>query len=335
MKITYAMQLKKSKVSGRYWLQATSVCLGLLLGVMTQAQIKPVSLNTEEGASLIGRWDLTVDEGGHEAASWLEVEVSGLETLVGRFVGSGGSARPVSHIHFNKGKFDFAIPPQWEKSTNDLVLNGQVYRDHIEGEIIYPSGSHHRFKGVRSPAMNENKDVSWGKKIQLFNGKNLDGWHPSGTKNQWIVKDGVLISPHSGSNLISDKKFGDFKLHVEFKYHEGSNSGVYLRGRYEVQIIDNPVTDHPNSHLFSGVYGFLPPSEMAVKGPDQWQSYDITLVGRMLTVVANGKTVICNQEIPGITGGALDSKEGEPGPIYFQGDHGPIMFRNITITPAK
>lgn len=110
---------------------------------------------------------------------------------------------------------------------------------------------------------------------------------------------------------------------------------MYLRGRYELQIIDNPPTDHPNSHLFSGLYGFLPPSEMAVKGPDEWQSYDITLIGMMLTVVANGKTVICNREIPGITGGALDSKEGEPGPIYFQGDHGPIMFRNITITPAK
>lgn len=134
--------------------------------------------------------------------------------------------------------------------------------------------------------------------------------------------------------MVSTRKFKDFKLHIEFKYHKESNSGVYLRGRYEVQIIDNPKTDHPNSHLFGGVYGFLVPNEMAVKGPDQWQSFDITLIGRMVTIVANGKTIICNQEIPGITGGALDSDEGAPGPIYFQGDHGPIMYRNIIITPV-
>lgn len=335
MKTVCAKKLEIISIARHYWRQGWGLCFGLLLCCMTQAQIKPVALNTDEGASLVGRWDLTVNENGHEAASWLEVEVSGFETLVGRFVGSGGSARPVSHVHFNKGKFDFAIPPQWEKSTNDLILKGQLFSDHIEGEVTYPSGKTCSFKGVKAPALNEKKNISWGKKIQLFNGKNLDGWHPTGTKNQWIVKDGVLISPESGSNLVTDQKFGDFKLHVEFKYHKGSNSGVYLRGRYELQIIDNPVTDHPNSHLFAGLYGFLPPSEMAVKGPDEWQSYDITLIGRMLTVVANGKTVICNREIPGITGGALDSKEGEPGPIYFQGDHGPIMFRNITITPAK
>ena len=319
----------------KYFLKGLCFCLAVMGCVMTQAQIKPVALNTEEGASLVGRWDLTVNENGHEAASWLEVEVSGFETLVGRFVGSGGSARPVAHVLFDKGKFQFSIPPQWERSQNDLVVHGQLFSDHIEGKMTYPSGKTFTFKGVKAPELKANKHVSWGKTIQLFNGKDLTGWHATGKNNQWIVKDGVLISPHSGSNLVSDQKFNDFKMHVEFKYHEGSNSGVYLRGRYELQIIDNPATDHPNSHLFAGLYGFVTPSEMATKGPDQWQSYDITLIGRMLTVVANGREVICNREIPGITGGALDSKEGEAGPIYFQGDHGPIMFRNITITPAK
>jgi hypothetical protein len=74
---------------------------------------------------------------------------------------------------------------------------------------------------------------------------------------------------------------------------------------------------------------------MATLGADQWQKYEVTLVGRLVTVVANGKTIISNQEIPGITGGALDSKEGEPGPIYLQGDHAPVEFRKIKITPAK
>ncbi len=109
---------------------------------------------------------------------------------------------------------------------------------------------------------------------------------------------------------------------------------MYLRGRYEVQIEDSKGME-PLKDQFSAVYGFLSPVEMMAKNAGEWQSYDITLTGRLVTVVANGKTVICNQEIPGITGGALDSKEGEPGPIYIQGDHGPIDYRNIVITPAK
>jgi hypothetical protein len=109
---------------------------------------------------------------------------------------------------------------------------------------------------------------------------------------------------------------------------------VYLRGRHEVQIEDD-YGQGPDSHRFSGVYGFISPSEIAAKPAGQWQTYDITLIGRMVTVVANGKMVICNQEIPGITGGAIDSNEGEPGPIYLQGDHGPVEYRNIVITPAR
>jgi hypothetical protein len=126
----------------------------------------------------------------------------------------------------------------------------------------------------------------------------------------------------------------DFKLHIEFRYPKGSNSGVYLRGRYEVQIEDLEGAEPP-SDVIGAVYGFLPPNASASKGPGEWQTYDITLVGRLVTVVFNGQTVICRSEIPGITGGALDSREGEPGPIYLQGDHGPIEYRNITIAVPK
>ena len=151
-------------------------------------------------------------------------------------------------------------------------------------------------------------------------------------ENQWIVDSWVLKSPKSGSNLVSDQKFDDFKLHLEFKYPKGSNSGVYLRGRYEVQITDSKGAE-PSDVEYSGVYGFLTPNEVVAKAAGEWQEYDITLIGRRITVVANGITVISDQIIPGITGGALDIKEGEPGPLYFQGDHGPIEFRNITVTP--
>jgi hypothetical protein len=101
-------------------------------------------------------------------------------------------------------------------------------------------------------------------------------------------------------------------------------------------VIDTKSGDpEPINNQFSSIYGFLPPNKMMAKNPGDWQSYDVTLVGRMVTIVANGKTVICDQIIPGITGGAINSQEGEPGPILIQGDHGPIDYRNIIITPAK
>lgn len=313
---------------------------GLLsFGSVNALTAAPLLMNTTTvqdvpGKDLIGRWDITVDENGKSLPSWLEVKLSGNRILVGYFVGSSGSARPISRVNFDNGKFSFKIPPQWESGDQDFVIEGELKADGIQGTILTSEGKKYNWKGVKAPYLKRTNPVAWGKPIQLFNGKDLSGWKALG-KNQWIVKDGVLTSPQSGANLISDQKFEDFKLHVEFKYQKGSNSGVYLRGRYEVQIEDTSKDTHPSSVLFSGIYGFLPPNEIAALGPDQWQTYDITLVGRLVTVVANGKTVISNQEIPGITGGALDSNEGEPGPIYFQGDHGPIEFRKIVITPAK
>lgn len=289
-----------------------------------------------EPKDLIGRWDITIDENGNARPSWLEVKLSGRRTLVGYFVGISGSARPVANIQFDStGKFSFAIPPQWERGNQDLVLEGMLTASGMEGTIVTPEGKKYNWKGVRAPWLKRTAAPVWDKPINLFNGKDLSGWKALGKTNQWEVRNGILTSPQSGANLVSEQKFTDFKLHVEFRFQKGSNSGVYLRGRYEVQIEDNPASEHPSPHLFSGVYGFLTPSEIASKGPDQWQTYDITLTGRMVTVTVNGKTVISNQEIPGITGGALDSNEGEPGPIYLQGDHGPVEFRKIVITPAK
>lgn len=283
---------------------------------------------------LIGRWDITVDENGKPAPSWLEVKLSGTHTLVGYFVGTSGSARPVAKINFDKRKFSFAIPPQWEAGNQDFIIEGELTGSGIQGTIVTSEGQKYNWKGVRAPYLTRTKAPVLGKPIELFNGKDLTGWKALGN-NQWKVINGVLTSAKSGANLVSDEKFTDFKLHVEFRYQKGSNSGVYLRGRYEVQIEDSPKDAHPSNILFGGVYGFLTPSEIAALGPDQWQAFDITLVGRKITVVANGKTIISNQEIPGITGGAIDSNEGEPGPLFIQGDHGPIEFRKITITPAQ
>lgn len=203
----------------------------------------------------------------------------------------------------------------------------------LSGTMIFVDGKKYTWTAVRAPSLKREGEPVYGEPITLFNGVDLKGWHAMG-ENQWKVEDGVLRSLKSGANLVSDQTFTDFKLHIEFRYSKGSNSGVYLRGRYEVQIEDSKGMEPTVGHL-GAIYGFLPPSEMVAKNPGDWQSYDITLRGRMVTVIGNNKTIICNQEIPGITGGAIDSKEGEPGPIMMQGDHGPIDYRNIIITPIK
>ena len=298
----------------------------LSLPVLTYSQ-------AEDHQALEGWWDLKVQQDGKELPSWLEIEHSGISTLVGRFCAASGSARPISVINVQGGKFTFSIPPQWDKGDRNLDFEGELVGDRLKGTMVYVDGKKYDWTGVRAPLLKRTGEPVWGKPIKLFNGTDLKGWQAMGD-NQWVVEDGVLRSKKSGSNLVSDQKFTDFKLHLEFRYEKGSNSGVYLRGRYEVQIEDSKGKEPWKGYL-GAVYGLLTPSEMVAKNPGEWQTYDITLVGRMVTVVANGKMIICNQQIAGITGGALDSNEGEPGPILFQGDHGPIDFRNITITPAK
>lgn len=284
--------------------------------------------------ALLGRWDIVVHTPNREVPSWLEITRSGIRTLVGRFVGGGGSARPISKIFYDNGKIHFSIPPQWEREDRDLVVEGSLQGDSLSGTLTQPDGKEYSWVGHRAPLLKRTSAPVWGTPKKIFDGTTLNGWHPSGSTNQWQATAGILHSDRPGSNLITDGKYKDFKLHIEFRYPAESNSGVYLRGRYEIQIEDSDPSE-PYNNGISAIYGFLSPSEKVAKGPGQWQSYDITLVGRMVTIAFNGKTIICNQEIPGITGGALDSNEGEPGPIYLQGDHGTIEYRNIILTPAK
>ncbi len=305
----------------------------VLLFTATTASANHQPLKSADEPSIEGRWDLTIMVDGKEVPSWLEVRHSGIHRFFGFFVGGGGSARPISSIKYAGGKMNFTIPPQWEKEENDLAFEASFQDEKLSGTMVAADGKTYNWTGVRAPKLKRAKAPVWGKPIKLFNGKDMTGWHTLGA-NQWVVENGVLKSPKSGSNLVSDQKFDDFKLHIEFRYPAGSNSGVYLRGRYEVQIMDSKGKE-PLSDYLGGVYGFIAPREMVAKSPGEWQSYDITLVGRIVTVAANGKLIINDQEIPGITGGALDSKEGEPGPLQIQGDHGPVELRNIIITPAK
>lgn len=289
----------------------------------------------DEAKDIIGRWDLTVEKDGKQVPSWLEVKLSGFSTLVGYFVADAGSARPVSHIKYENGKFFFEIPTQWEDGSGLIKVEATLEGGKLKGNITSNKGNVYAYAGEKAPYLIRKAEGKLGNPVELFNGKDLAGWKTSSDDNQWEVINGVLTNKKAGANLISEQTFEDFKLEVEFKYGKEGNSGVYLRGRYEVQIEDSPLDRHPGSLYYSGVYGFLAPSEIVTNGADQWNNYEITLKGRMVTVVSNGKTVINNQEIPGITGGALNSKEGEPGPIYLQGDHTGVEFRKIVITPIQ
>lgn len=304
-----------------------------VLGLVFMLLSCPVAISQDLASSLaIGRWDLELQNGEEWMPSWLEVKLSGNKALVGYFVGPEGSARPISEIHDSEGLISFSIPPQWS-GKQDMHLSGTVTEASIEGTILDHMGVARKFRGTKAPELLYQAPEKWSAPKSLLRESSLDGWvaQQSEKENQWFVKEGILTSPASGVNLRTTDSFKDFKLHIEFKYPEHSNSGVYLRGRYEVQVEDS-FGKEPSSVYLGGVYGFLTPNENVAKKPGEWQSYDITLVGRRVTVVANGKTIISNQIIPGITGGALNSREAEPGPILLQGDHGPVEYRNITIS---
>lgn len=287
------------------------------------------------GEEMIGKWDLTLTTAsGRSAPSWLEVKLSGNRSLVGYFVSTGGSARPVAKVEYAGNAFRFAIPPQWEQGSGDMVVEGTFDGTKLAGTITEPNGTKSTFTGVRAPALERTGTPRWGAPIALFNGRDLTGWKTSSANSAWQVINGILTNTRSGANLITERTFTDFKLHVEFKVPKNGNSGIYLRGRHELQVEDSHGMEALSTHT-GGVYGFLIPNENAALPADQWQVYDVTLVGRRITVVLNGKTVISMQNIPGITGGALDSNEGEPGPIYLQGDHTAVEYRKIILTPAR
>jgi hypothetical protein len=308
----------------------------LVVSLTAVAHLSTVyAASAEDAKPFLGRWDLTLkaSDGGHP--SWLEVTEEGGQ-LKARFTGRWGNARPLPKVEFSNGRITFVSPKEEEDSKSDLVFQGQLSGEELSGTVNGPDGKTWQWIGVRAPVLKKTGAPTWGKPVELFNGKDLSGWHQNkpGPPN-WTVKDGTLITPGNGPEIMSDQKFQDFKLHVEFNCGKDANSGVYLRGRYEVQV-ETESQGEPPSHHTAGVYGFLAPSPEQPRSPDTWQTFDITLIGRRVTVVQNGKTVIDNQEIPGITGGAVDSNEGTPGPIYLQGsEKGHVAFRNIVVTPAK
>lgn len=283
-----------------------------------------------------GRWDLTIKNAENvEMPSWLEIRGNG-PGLQADFVGRWGNARPLPVIKINGENIRFVSPKAEEDSKTDLVFQGKLTGKIIVGTAAGPNGAPWTWTARRAPLLPPPALIEWGEPKTLFNGTNLDGWKFDNDKhsNSWSVVKGCLLNHAAGANLVTTGTFQDFKLHVEVNCPTNANSGIYLRGRYEVQVEDDSMAEPPSHHM-GAVYGFLAPKPELPRRPGEWQTFDITLLGRFVTVMQNGQVIIDHQEIPGITGGALESHEELPGPIYLQGDHGGISYRNLILTPLK
>jgi len=309
-------------------LAVTTAVAGVVLGAR---QTPPVGF----ADAVLGRWDLTVQGADGPYPSWLEVQLRKETELMARFVGQFGSVRYASRVEYVNGTLTVVVPVQYEPNKTDLRFEGRLVGNRLEGTTQDAQGRTLKWTGVRAPARAPSRQVSWGSPVQLFNGRDLNGWRPRTDRHPgcWSVADGILTATPPCVDLISEATFQDARLRVEFRYPQGSNSGLYLRGRYEVQIQDD-AGKALSALRMGGVYGFLTPYIDAAKPAGEWQTFDIALVGPRVTIVLNGTTIIDNEVIPGITGGALDSNEGAPGPLMLQGDHGKIEFRKIELIPA-
>ena len=312
-----------------------SIVAPLLTIAVTASQGPAETPKSGFADSVLGRWDVTVQGPEAPYPSWLDIQLRKETELMARFVGRFGSVRYATGITYQDGRLSVRIPVQYEENKADLQFEGRVAGDRLEGTTMSEEGKSLKWTGVRAPTLIRDKAPSWGAPIAVFNGRDLTGWTPRspGKEGCWSVPAGVLTANAECVDLVSTRTFEDFKAHVEFRYPAGGNSGVYLRGRYEVQINDDAGRTMDALRM-GGVYGFLRPWVDARRTAGEWQTYDITLVGRRVTVALNGTTIIDDEVIPGITGGALDSNEGQPGPLMLQGDHGKVEFRQISVTPA-
>jgi hypothetical protein len=316
------------------------------------------SLPAADSTPFLGRWALTIPGGG---AGWL-----GVTQEKGYFDASilwgGGSVVPVDSVFFTddtmfvtriheiKRKDASGKTIRTHRLTEALVA--QVEGDDLTLRRFMPreNGAGFRqeeFTGKRIPPLPPAPELSslkFGEPIRLLNGQNLDGWKLTspGQANGWRVEEGVLINdpvqvegqPHKNyGNLRTEQAFEDFNLRLEVNVLPKGNSGIYLRGIYEVQVADTygkPL----DSHNMGGIYSRITPTVNAEKPAGAWQTFDITLANRHVTVELNGTKIIDNAPLLGCTGGALWSDESRPGPIYLQGDHTGVKYRNLVLRPV-
>lgn len=301
----------------------------LVFAVALQAPAPPPAF------AWLGRWNAKIaDTGDTFGGAWFQFARKN-GALTGSVVWRWGSVVPALDLRMDGGTVRFAVVAEDKsKDAYEVRIEGAT----LKGEVKHADGKVHHFEGRRAPELTSTAAPTWGEPVTLFDGKSLTGWslRDAKAKMGWAAVDGELrvVEPKGNADLVTSRSFQDMKLHIEFNVEPHSNSGVYLRGRYEVQILDDK-SKATEEHGCGAVYSRIAPRLDATKAAGEWQSFDITFVGRRLTVVLNGQTIHDGVTVEGITGGAINPYEDEPGPLMLQGDHGKVRFRNIVVTPAR
>lgn len=309
--------------------------LSVMIATAVTCVFSTHALAQKSNSPFAGRWDFNIAATRGISARWLGVTEKDGDLEVWYQPG-GGHVYPVKDVHVNGAHMTLTVSPAseghpavtWELGAKGGKLVGEEKSGNSTTALT----------GVRAPELKRGAPKAWTDPKPLFNGKDLEGWDPIGdaASSHWTVQDGMLVNTARGANLRTTRKFDDFKLHFEVNCPEDCNSGFYLRGRYEVQIESEVPLTAPVERRIGSIYGRIAPQPELSRAPGQWETFDITLVGRTLTEVHDGVTTIDHKVIEGITGGALDADEGEPGTFYIQGDHtGNLKYRNITVSVPK
>lgn len=304
----------------------------------------------------LGGWALTLPGG---APGWLGVEENNGQ-LKASLLWGWGSVEPTASASLQAGKLVVTRIHNLQRREGGKQVKKTLLETitaTVDGDTMQLSSAKPRengtgedksdFSGQRIapvPPAPDLAHVKFGEPLQLFNGQDLAGWRLTDPNavNGWSAKDGLLVNdpaqppgqPHKNyGNLRTDKEFEDFNLTLEVRVPERGNSGVYLRGIYEIQVSDS-YGRRLDAHNMGALYSRIKPLLSAEKPAGQWQTMDITLVDRHLTVILNGQRIIDNQPVLGCTGGALWSDVNRPGPIYLQGDHTGIEYRNLVLKPV-
>jgi len=324
----------------------------LLLVILLCSFANAIS-NTRVANPFIGMWGLEIEGGG---VGWLHVnEEKGF--LDAELLWIGGSVLPVSNVYLADENTLVVTRTTASRKSDERshtlthTLRIEKTGDGLKGTVTGPGRNGEymtHFTGSPMPPMPEKPDLSkvnYGKPIPLFNGKDLTGWELINPKqtNGFMAVNGTLVNdpkqPESGEhlsygNIRTLEEFEDFNLTLEVNVPEGNNSGVYLRGIYEIQVVDS-YGKSVDSHNMGALYSRITPSMAAEKPAGEWQSMDITLVDRHVTVILNGKKIIDNEPAWGPTGGSISADVLAPGPIFLQGDHGKVSYRNMVLRPVE
>ena len=329
------------------------VAQAILISVSVSLFCVSVRASDEIPQELIGDWSLDMET---KEPAWLSIfRRDGKPMVFMRvYIGSDG---PYEVRQIKDGRISFSIKPLRKSKSSNAKIDRRVEVSLVAGRLVGvirfdPSdggkmGPVH-FSGKPIPPMPTTAPdlsrVEFGERIVLFNGKDLTGWRPHepNKKNGWSAQGGILVNttPETDfsatgahANLRTVKEFDDFRLHIEFLLDDNRNSGIYLRGMYEAQVVDRD-SRMQGIQGVGAIFGRIAPIKNAGKPGGEWQTYDLTLVKRHITVVLNGETVIDNQPVIGPTAGAIYTDPAAPGPIYLQGDHTSVKYRNIYLEPV-